>query len=54
MVGIFSWLWFGLSAWYASFGERYTTFGLLLVLGFASRIILSVKVKVLGGWPLCL
>ena len=49
MVGIYAWLWFGISAWYTSFRERYATFSWILVLGFASGIILSIKVKVLGG-----
>jgi hypothetical protein len=56
----FSWLWFGISAWSlvilawcASLGERCAT---LVGYWSASRIILSVKVKVLGvglcayGW----
>jgi hypothetical protein len=49
----FSWLWFGLSAWSlvilawcASLGERCAT---LVGYWSASKIILSVKVKVLGG-----
>jgi hypothetical protein len=49
----FSWLWFGLSAWplvilawCTSLGERCTT---LVGYWIASIIILSVKVKVLGG-----
>jgi hypothetical protein len=49
----FSWLWFGISswslvilAWWATVGERCAT---LVGYCFASGIILSVKVKVLGG-----
>jgi hypothetical protein len=49
MVGLFAWLWFGLSAWYTSFEREVRYLGWLLVLGFASKIILFVKVKVLGG-----
>ena len=42
-------------AWCAIPGERYATLIGYLVLGFASRIILSIKVKVLGGgFGLCL
>jgi hypothetical protein len=41
---------FGFSAWYASFGERYVIFGWIYVLlFFSSRIILAIRVKVLGG-----
>jgi hypothetical protein len=49
----FSWLWFGLPAWYlvilvwcATLGERCAT-----LVGYfsSSRIIFSIKVKVLGG-----
>jgi hypothetical protein len=49
----FSWLWFGLSAWFlvilawcASLGERCATW---VDYWIASKIILSIKVKVLGG-----
>jgi hypothetical protein len=44
MVGISSWLWFGLSSWNASFEERYTTLvgywfkGLLMELFCFSRL----------------
>jgi hypothetical protein len=47
MAWTFSWLWFGLSSWYPISGEHYIDW--LLVLGFSSGIILSVKVKVLEG-----
>ena len=49
----FSWLWFGIFAWYlvilawcASLGERCAT---MVGYWIASEIILYVKVKVLGG-----
>ena len=53
MVGLFAWLWFRLFAWslvilawYASLGERWDT---LVGYWSTSGIILSIKVKVLGG-----
>jgi hypothetical protein len=42
-------MFFGLSGWYATFGERCTISWLSVGSGTASKIILSVKVMVLGG-----
>jgi hypothetical protein len=49
MVRLYSWFWFGLSGWYTSLEREVRYLGWLLVLGFSSIIILSDKVKVLGG-----
>jgi hypothetical protein len=44
MVGLSAWLWFGISSWYASSGERYATlvgywfYGFLLELFFLSTL----------------
>jgi hypothetical protein len=49
MVALSARLWFVLYAWYASLEKQLRYLGWLLVLGFASEIILSIKVKVLEG-----
>jgi hypothetical protein len=60
MVGLSAWLWFGLFAWYASFGERYATlvdywfWGLLPELFYLSRLRCSRVVFVpMVGWQYC-
>jgi hypothetical protein len=49
MVGLSSWLWFGISAWYVSSGERYVTWLAIGSMVCFHEIILFFKVKVLRG-----